>query len=268
MPVDEGLEVGAEGLDVRAPFELHRTLLGRGGQRHTRGGSCSARPDTGVRLDPRPAPPHPAPVPGRARRGDSGTDPGRGGRFATMSDATPGPGHPSSGAAAPAARGPRRPRRRGAGHRGDAGAGRGRGAAAQRGDRHRRLGALVARGRRPATCLRWSSARAVRCSTIGRVVATRCDRYAHRRHHHHARRAGRTTRSSATTSSPPSSPGPTPDYDLEAFLALYGSTGCTAYIGMLEVAGVGRGRDGRGVRGRGRHRLGRVPRSPSCTGPG
>jgi NADPH-dependent curcumin reductase CurA len=29
---------------------------------------------------------------------------------------------------------------------------------------------------------------------------------------------------------------PDPDYDLEAFLALYGSTGCTAYIGMLEIA--------------------------------
>lgn len=75
----------------------------------------------------------------------------------------------------------------------------------------------------------------VRCSTIGRVVATRCDAY----------RVGDivTTLGGwedatvirddlfSTIVSPPD-----PDYDLEAFLALYGSTGCTAYIGMLEIA--------------------------------
>ncbi len=75
----------------------------------------------------------------------------------------------------------------------------------------------------------------VRCSTIGRVVATRSDAY----------RVGDivTTLGGwedatvirddlfSTHVSPPD-----PGYDLEAFLALYGSTGCTAYIGMLEVA--------------------------------
>ena len=75
----------------------------------------------------------------------------------------------------------------------------------------------------------------VRCSTIGRVAATRCDAY----------RVGDivTTLGGwedatvirddlfSTIVSPPD-----PDYDLEAFLALYGSTGCTAYIGMLEIA--------------------------------
>lgn len=75
----------------------------------------------------------------------------------------------------------------------------------------------------------------VRCSTIGRVVASRCD----------ALEIGDivTTLGGwedatvirddlfSTIVSPPD-----PDYDLEAFLALYGSTGCTAYIGMLEIA--------------------------------
>lgn len=75
----------------------------------------------------------------------------------------------------------------------------------------------------------------VRCSTIGRVVATECDTY----------RVGDivTTLGGwedatvirddlfSTHVAPPD-----PDYDLEAFLALYGSTGCTAYIGMLEIA--------------------------------
>lgn len=74
----------------------------------------------------------------------------------------------------------------------------------------------------------------VRCSTVGRVVATRCDAYA----------VGDvvTTLGAwepytvirddlfSTFVSPPD-----PDYDTTAFLALYGSTGCTAYIGMLEV---------------------------------
>lgn len=78
---------------------------------------------------------------------------------------------------------------------------------------------------------------AVRCSTIGRVVASRCDRYG----------VGdivttlggweefsviRDDFFSTFVSTPD------PDYDVEAFLALYGSTGCTAYIGMLEVAKV------------------------------
>ena len=75
----------------------------------------------------------------------------------------------------------------------------------------------------------------VRCSTIGRVVASRCGAY----------EIGDivTTLGGwedatvirddlfSTIVSPPD-----PDYDLEAFLALYGSTGCTAYIGMLEIA--------------------------------
>lgn len=80
----------------------------------------------------------------------------------------------------------------------------------------------------------------VRCSTIGRVVASRCERFG----------LGdivttlggweefsviRDDFFSTDVS------GPDPDYDLEAFLALYGSTGCTAYIGMLEVAEVTEG---------------------------
>lgn len=75
----------------------------------------------------------------------------------------------------------------------------------------------------------------VRCSTIGRVVATKCDRYeigdiittlGGWEDHSIIRDDFFSTFVSA----------PDPDYDLEAFLALYGSTGCTAYIGILEVA--------------------------------
>lgn len=77
----------------------------------------------------------------------------------------------------------------------------------------------------------------VRCSTIGRIVASRCDRFG----------VGdivttlggwedltviRDDFFSTTVSTPD------PDYDLEAFLALYGSTGCTAYIGIVEVGAV------------------------------
>ena len=80
----------------------------------------------------------------------------------------------------------------------------------------------------------------VRCSTIGRVVATRCDRYSVGdiittlggwEDHTVIRDDFFSTFVS----------DPDPDYDLEAFLALYGSTGCTAYIGMLEVAEVREG---------------------------
>ena len=81
---------------------------------------------------------------------------------------------------------------------------------------------------------------AVRCSTIGRVVATRCDRYGIGdiittlggwEDYSVIRDDFFSTFVSA----------PDPDYDVEAFLALYGSTGCTAYIGMLEVARVAEG---------------------------
>ncbi len=80
----------------------------------------------------------------------------------------------------------------------------------------------------------------VRCSTVGRVVASRCPAYA----------VGdvvttlgaweeftviRDDLFSTWLS------GPDPTYDTTAFLALYGSTGCTAYIGMLEVADVQEG---------------------------
>ncbi|MFZ4669357.1 MAG: NADP-dependent oxidoreductase [Microthrixaceae bacterium] len=77
----------------------------------------------------------------------------------------------------------------------------------------------------------------VRCSTIGRIIASRCERFG----------IGDivTTLGGwedltvirddffSTTVSPPD-----PDYDLEAFLALYGSTGCTAYIGIVEIGEV------------------------------
>ncbi len=78
---------------------------------------------------------------------------------------------------------------------------------------------------------------AVRCSSTGRVVASRCDAY----------RVGdivttlagweeysiiRDDYFSTFLSSPD------PDFDVAAFLALYGSTGCTAYIGMVEVGKV------------------------------
>ena len=75
----------------------------------------------------------------------------------------------------------------------------------------------------------------VRCSSVGRIVASRCDAYA----------VGDIVTSLAgweeysvvrddlftTFLSPPD-----PDYDTTAYLALYGSTGMTAYVGMLEVA--------------------------------
>jgi NADPH-dependent curcumin reductase CurA len=77
----------------------------------------------------------------------------------------------------------------------------------------------------------------VRCSTAGRVVASRCGRFA----------VGDvvTTLGSWETYSvitddmfSTSLSGPDPTYDTTAFLSLYGSTGCTAYIGMLEVGKV------------------------------
>jgi len=78
---------------------------------------------------------------------------------------------------------------------------------------------------------------AVRCSSVGRIVASRCDAY----------QVGDVVTSLAnweeysivrddyftTFLSPPD-----PDYDVAGFLALYGSTGCTAYIGMLEIGKV------------------------------
>lgn len=80
----------------------------------------------------------------------------------------------------------------------------------------------------------------VRCSSAGRVVASRCDRY----------RVGDVVTSLAgwedysiirddfftTWLSDPD-----PDYDVGAFLTLYGSTGCTAYIGMVEVGRIAEG---------------------------
>jgi NADPH-dependent curcumin reductase CurA len=74
----------------------------------------------------------------------------------------------------------------------------------------------------------------VRCSTAGRVVASRCDAYAVGdvvttlgawEDYTVIRDDFFTTWLS----------GPDPTYDTTAFLSLYGSTGCTAYIGMLEV---------------------------------
>jgi NADPH-dependent curcumin reductase CurA len=74
----------------------------------------------------------------------------------------------------------------------------------------------------------------VRCSTVGRVVASRCDRYAVGdvvttlgawEQYSVVRDDVFSTRLS----------GPDPSYDTTAYLALYGSTGCTAYIGMVEV---------------------------------
>ncbi|CAN5431809.1 NADP-dependent oxidoreductase [soil metagenome] len=78
---------------------------------------------------------------------------------------------------------------------------------------------------------------AVRCSSTGRVVASRCDAYA----------VGDIVTTLANWEGytivrddifTTSLSGPDPDYDVAAFLALYGSTGCTAYIGMVEVAKV------------------------------
>lgn len=77
----------------------------------------------------------------------------------------------------------------------------------------------------------------VRCSTVGRVVASRCDRYAVGdvvttlgawEDHTIIRDDFFSTWLSAAD----------PSYDTTAYLALYGSTGCTAYIGMLEVGGI------------------------------
>jgi NADPH-dependent curcumin reductase CurA len=74
----------------------------------------------------------------------------------------------------------------------------------------------------------------VRCSTAGRVVATDCPAYAVGdvcttlgawEEYSIVRDDLFTTRLS----------GPDPDYDTTAYLALYGSTGCTAYIGMVEI---------------------------------
>ena len=76
---------------------------------------------------------------------------------------------------------------------------------------------------------------AVRCSTVGRIVASRCDRYAVGdvvttlggwEEFSVVRDDFFTTWLS----------GPDPAFDVAGFLALYGSTGCTAYIGMVEVA--------------------------------
>ena len=80
----------------------------------------------------------------------------------------------------------------------------------------------------------------VRCSSIGRVVATRCDRYAIG---DIVTTLGGWEEFSVIRDDFFSTwvSAPDPSYDLEAFLALYGSTGCTAYIGMLEVAGLAEG---------------------------
>lgn len=81
---------------------------------------------------------------------------------------------------------------------------------------------------------------AVRCSSAGRVVATDCDAYdvddvvtslAAWEEYSVIRDDLFTTRLS----------GPDPDYDTTGYLSLYGSTGCTAYIGMVEVGGVREG---------------------------
>jgi len=81
---------------------------------------------------------------------------------------------------------------------------------------------------------------AVRCSSAGRVVATDCDAYdvddvvtslAAWEEYSVIRDDLFTTRLS----------GPDPDYDTTGYLSLYGSTGCTAYIGMVEVGAVKEG---------------------------
>jgi NADPH-dependent curcumin reductase CurA len=77
----------------------------------------------------------------------------------------------------------------------------------------------------------------VRCSSAGRIVASRCDRFA----------VGDVVTTLGSWEDYTvvhddffttwlSAPDPT--YDTTAFLSLYGSTGCTAYIGMLEVGKV------------------------------
>lgn len=78
---------------------------------------------------------------------------------------------------------------------------------------------------------------AVRCSSAGRIVATDCGAYglddvvtslAAWEEYSIVRDDIFTTRLSA----------PDPDYDTTGYLSLYGSTGCTAYIGMVEVGEV------------------------------
>jgi len=78
---------------------------------------------------------------------------------------------------------------------------------------------------------------AVRCSSAGRIVATDCDAYgiddvvtslAAWEEYSIVRDDLFSTRLS----------GPDPDYDTTGYLSLYGSTGCTAYIGMVEVGAV------------------------------
>ena len=81
---------------------------------------------------------------------------------------------------------------------------------------------------------------AVRCSSAGRVVASRSDVYgvddvvtslAAWEEYSVVRDDYFTTWLSK----------PDPSYDVAAFLALYGSTGCTAYIGMVEVGRIAAG---------------------------
>lgn len=81
---------------------------------------------------------------------------------------------------------------------------------------------------------------AVRCSSAGRIVATASDRYgiddvvtslAAWEEYSLVEEDLFTTPLSA----------PDPDYDVAAFLSLYGSTGCTAYIGMVEVGRIAEG---------------------------
>lgn len=78
---------------------------------------------------------------------------------------------------------------------------------------------------------------AVRCSSAGRVVASRCPAYA----------VGDVVTSLAAWEElsvirddlfTTRLSGPDPDYDTTGYLSLYGSTGCTAYIGMVEVGQV------------------------------
>jgi NADPH-dependent curcumin reductase CurA len=81
---------------------------------------------------------------------------------------------------------------------------------------------------------------AVRCSSAGRIVATASERYG----------LDDVVTSLAAWEdyslvdedlfTTPLSP-PDPDYDVAAFLSLYGSTGCTAYIGMVEVGRIAEG---------------------------
>ena len=80
----------------------------------------------------------------------------------------------------------------------------------------------------------------VRSSTIGRIVATQSDRY----------EIGQVVTTLGAWEEytvvrddffTTFVSDPDPEYDVEAFMALYGSTGATAYIGMLEVAAVQKG---------------------------